>query len=606
MNNKTKDTPHQGLVQVYTGDGKGKCVSSDTWILTGSGLSQITELVNDYGNPRPKTFNPIHLNLATHCGLQEARALYNGGICDTLIVKTRFGYEVTGTLNHPVLTLTAEGLKWQSLEKLPIGSYIAVSRQTGFFGTTSRKLNDAYMAGLLLGDGHLVAKKRMWRISLTNSEPFIIDFWKNYLQQFDVEFKTYPYRPNDYRLDGKENVKKILADLWLKPVKSYRKEIDYKWLQCNRETLRALLQGLFDTDGSAFGTPPTIEFSSSSAELARQVHLLLLQFGIIAKYYSRETYRRPTYRLILRGNDVRLFFERIGFRLLKKQQKVADLPKRFNTNVDVIPFTWKLLEKLPLSQEPAKRRSKKGPQPFLKNQFYRQTRFYRERGTNASYSRFKELINHPSVLPSEVKNELEQICKMHIFWDQVTEKKSSRNQVYDFTVPSSHSFVGNGIISHNTTAALGLGLRAAGHGFEVYMIQFMKGQINYGELEAVKQIPNFSICQFGRPDFVDKSNPDPEDVKLAQDALDHARGIITAGDVDFLILDELNVAIDFGLVTTEEVIALIQSRPPHMELIITGRYAPSSLIEIADLVSEVKEIKHPYEKGVAARKGVEM
>jgi cob(I)alamin adenosyltransferase len=157
-----------------------------------------------------------------------------------------------------------------------------------------------------------------------------------------------------------------------------------------------------------------------------------------------------------------------------------------------------------------------------------------------------------------------------------------------------------------TSAALGLGLRAAGHGFEVYMIQFMKGQINYGELQAVKHIPNFTIRQFGRPDFVDKSNPDPEDVKLAQDALDHARSIIEKKDIDFLILDEVNVAIDFGLITAKAVIALIQSRPPHMELILTGRNAPPSIIETADLVSEVKEVKHPYRKGVAARKGVEM
>lgn len=165
-------------------------------------------------------------------------------------------------------------------------------------------------------------------------------------------------------------------------------------------------------------------------------------------------------------------------------------------------------------------------------------------------------------------------------------------------------YTGNG--KGKTSAALGLGLRAAGHGFEVYMIQFMKGQINYGELEAVKHIPNFTIQQFGRPDFVDKANPAPEDIKYAKEALERARELIKVGSVDFLILDEVNVAIDFGLISEKEVIALIKSRPPHMELILTGRYAPPSLIEIADLVSEIKEVKHPYQQGVAARKGVEM
>ncbi|MFW9831492.1 MAG: cob(I)yrinic acid a,c-diamide adenosyltransferase, partial [Candidatus Thorarchaeota archaeon] len=95
-------------------------------------------------------------------------------------------------------------------------------------------------------------------------------------------------------------------------------------------------------------------------------------------------------------------------------------------------------------------------------------------------------------------------------------------------------YTGNG--KGKTTTALGLGLRAAGHGFNVYMIQFMKGQINYGELETVKLIPNFTIRQFGRPDFVDKSNPDPRDIEMAQEALIHAREIIKQSKIDFLIL----------------------------------------------------------------------
>ncbi len=165
-------------------------------------------------------------------------------------------------------------------------------------------------------------------------------------------------------------------------------------------------------------------------------------------------------------------------------------------------------------------------------------------------------------------------------------------------------YTGNG--KGKTSAALGLGLRAAGHGFKVYMIQFMKGQINYGELEAVKLIPNFTIRQFGRPDFVDRSNPDPQDIELAKAALDHAREIIKKGKIDFLILDEVNVAIDFGLVSEQEVVKLIKSRPTHMEIILTGRYAHPTIVEIADLVSEVKEVKHPFQKGIGARRGVEM
>jgi len=156
-----------------------------------------------------------------------------------------------------------------------------------------------------------------------------------------------------------------------------------------------------------------------------------------------------------------------------------------------------------------------------------------------------------------------------------------------------------------TTAALGLGLRAAGHGFRVHMIMFMKGRINYGELEAVKRIPNFTIRAFGRPEFVDRRNPDPRDIQLAREALQHAREVMEQGEVDFLILDEVNCAIDWGLIPEKEVIELIRRRPPHMELILTGRYARPSIIALADLVSEVREVKHPYQKGITARRGVE-
>ncbi|MFX1561772.1 MAG: cob(I)yrinic acid a,c-diamide adenosyltransferase [Promethearchaeota archaeon] len=184
----------------------------------------------------------------------------------------------------------------------------------------------------------------------------------------------------------------------------------------------------------------------------------------------------------------------------------------------------------------------------------------------------------------------------------MTPKSSSQ------TKPKHHGMVqvytGNG--KGKTTAALGLGLRACGHGFKVHMIMMMKGRINYGELEAIKRLPNFTIRMFGRPEFVDRNNLDPKDIELAKAALKHAQEIMERGDVDFLILDEVNCAIDWGLVSEEEVIDLIQHRPPHMELILTGRYARPSIIELADLVSEIKEIKHPYQKGITARRGCEI
>ncbi len=166
-----------------------------------------------------------------------------------------------------------------------------------------------------------------------------------------------------------------------------------------------------------------------------------------------------------------------------------------------------------------------------------------------------------------------------------------------------HVYTGDG--KGKTTAALGLALRACGHGLKVYMIQFMKGDINYGELKAAQWIPTLTIVQFGRASFVDRKKPADEDKALARQALLHAKSIVHEGKHDILILDELNVAIDYKLVDLKDVIALIDSRPGSMELIITGRNAHEKLIKRADYVTNAMNIKHPYDTGVMAREGIE-
>jgi cob(I)alamin adenosyltransferase len=164
-------------------------------------------------------------------------------------------------------------------------------------------------------------------------------------------------------------------------------------------------------------------------------------------------------------------------------------------------------------------------------------------------------------------------------------------------------YTGNG--KGKTTAALGLALRACGQKKKVLMIQFMKGKVNYGELRSARKLPGFTIKQFGRPSFVDKKNPAKEDLAGARKAVEFARRSITSGRYNIIILDELNVALDFQLVALKEVLELVAAMPEKMELVITGRYAHPKIVKLADLVSEVKEVKHYYRQGVPARKGIE-
>lgn len=156
-----------------------------------------------------------------------------------------------------------------------------------------------------------------------------------------------------------------------------------------------------------------------------------------------------------------------------------------------------------------------------------------------------------------------------------------------------------------TTASLGQALRACGHGFKVLMIQFMKGSKNYGELSISESVPGLEIIQKGLPTFVKKGEPSEEDLRLAAEGMDLARKAVREAAHDILILDEINCAVDYGLVDVNEVLEVIAEKPEGMELILTGRYAPKEFVDIADLVTEMREVKHHYNNGVQMREGIE-
>lgn len=163
-------------------------------------------------------------------------------------------------------------------------------------------------------------------------------------------------------------------------------------------------------------------------------------------------------------------------------------------------------------------------------------------------------------------------------------------------------FTGDG--KGKTTAAVGAAVRAAGHGLRVHVIQFMKGRF-YGELDAARRIPGLTIEQYGRDEFVDPKDPEQIDRDLAARGWARAEEIAKDGLADMLVLDEINVAVSFGLLPLELVVRFVRERPAGMDLILTGRYAPPELIELADTVTEMKEIRHHYNAGVAMRKGIE-
>lgn len=162
-------------------------------------------------------------------------------------------------------------------------------------------------------------------------------------------------------------------------------------------------------------------------------------------------------------------------------------------------------------------------------------------------------------------------------------------------------YTGNG--KGKTTAALGLALRASGGGFRVGFIQFMKGTLDCGEHKFVKRFPAFEIIQPAKTSYWDQ--PAADRLADARRALELSQHALASGKYDMVILDEIMSAFHYELLALDDVISLIKSKPAQLELVLTGRGAPPEVIELADLVTEMREIKHPYERGIPARRGVE-
>ncbi len=165
-----------------------------------------------------------------------------------------------------------------------------------------------------------------------------------------------------------------------------------------------------------------------------------------------------------------------------------------------------------------------------------------------------------------------------------------------------HVYTGPG--KGKTTASLGLTLRAFGNNYKIFIVQFMK-KGSFSELQTLKNFLHIEVRQFGSGKFVNLKNPAEKEKALARSALCFAKRIVSKGEYDLVVLDEINVALNANLVSLEAVLSMVNSKPWWVELVLTGRNAHPKLLQAADVVTEMKEIKHPYSRGIKARKGIE-
>jgi cob(I)alamin adenosyltransferase len=164
-------------------------------------------------------------------------------------------------------------------------------------------------------------------------------------------------------------------------------------------------------------------------------------------------------------------------------------------------------------------------------------------------------------------------------------------------------FTGNG--KGKTSAALGVVLRALGHGLRAHVVYFMKGDYPYGERSILTLLPGVTFQSFGFTEFCDPANVTEQEKEQARQGLKAARQAITGGEYDLVVLDEINIAVAWKLLDIDDVIRLIEEKPEGVDLILTGRHADQRLIERADLVTDMVEVKHPFHQGIKARRGID-
>lgn len=478
--------------------GMGKCVAAGTLVPTERGLLPIEALkpegIQGVADDEGGIYYPLKIGIQTPCAVRKTAYFYDSGFKPTLKITTRAGHSLAGTHVHPVMVLTKAGEKaWKQLGELEHGDFIAIQRHQAVWGNeidlpefkydfyksgyTSRpnlpsqmSVELAYMMGLLAGDGGLTRKNY---VTISSADPEILDTfyeWNARLGLSASHNKAYDHR-----------VGSAVLNAWLKHIGlsgyAYEKEVPYTIMQAPKECVRAFLQGLFDTDGHAELQNGYIQFVSTSEKLTRQVHTLLLQFGVVSKLTFKANKYRGAWLIRITGDAARIFYENIGFRLERKQTRRNLLPETSNSNLDVIPYL-----------------------PPTKVHFGKRSHYPKYfRGVKSpSYAVLKQI--------AEYAPEVETLLEPEFYWDEITTIEDAGLQhCYDLTVPDGHAFVANGIVNHNTSFMLSAAINLARLGARIAIFSMEMGveQIvqRFVSMEAAINSQNLRLGQLSQQEY---------------------------------------------------------------------------------------------------------
>lgn len=449
--------------------GTGKCVASDTVLLTNAGMVEIGDI--GQGMERDDLLPLQNARVWGVEGLEAASHIYCGGHSDTLRFQTRFGFEIETTPEHPLLSLDSNGtLSWKRAQDLGEGDVVALSRGAALFGTqtrtgwtSARVGNDrsskpiiapemdeslAYMVGILTGDGCLTARGS---VMLSSADPSIVAAFGELAARFGLHvFPSGPNRPHDYVI-GSTQLRAFLLHLGMSQGKAETKRIPRAILQAPQSVVAAFVRGLFDADGSIEKRDGAVTFSTVSPVLARHLQIVLLNFGVVAaRSIKNGTYKGAVHRshlLCIAGQEAQHFHELIGFGLERKRERRQT--KTFNPNVDVVPFCAALLDVAAKST-------------ILSRAQHKTLGDYRSGKRAPSSAKLECLVTllQAQAAQAALLSPLQQILERRFLFLPIQSIEKSHAPVFDLCVPRTHSFVANGFVNHNTYLAVAAAVAA--------------------------------------------------------------------------------------------------------------------------------------------------
>lgn len=478
----------QDGVSIINGPGgTGKCVKGDSLVFTDKGLLRIEDIPTYYEVDSNDSAQASIVSYSTKgdSHVRKTSKFYDMGVSDTLKIRTAQGYEIEGTPEHPLLIINESGdLEYKELRDFNGREVVPISIGNNLYGdskTVSKEIS--YLMGVITGDGTTSQvnftdkNKKSYQISITNSHDEIgRDITRIIKDNFGLDVRK---APSDntwrYAFSSKEVCNKLVNVMGLPACKSNAKYIPKTVKSSPKEVVSSFLQGLFDTDGSM--ARGVFEYSTASSQLAKEVHVMLLNFGIVANLREKivKGYEQNTYYIITISNStfLRKFYEEIGFKNESdKQEKLEEAvfsKKEINSNINILThfndkfldihksllgskietYNKKMRYKIPLSNQQSR--------SIMHSQDKRAGKNGHRKSISSDLARDVVTL-YPNVPHADyIKN-----VTGNLFIDYVESIEESSAHVYDFTVPVTHSFVANGFINHNTTIMKGL-IRALGN-----------------------------------------------------------------------------------------------------------------------------------------------